>query len=70
VEATAKLEAIGGIIVIQANANRILDKLGLYQDLLPICSAEPFPLGIRRYSDGEWLTMISPSECPKEYGYP
>jgi salicylate hydroxylase len=32
-EATSQLKAIGGIIVIQPNANRTMDRLGLYEDM-------------------------------------
>jgi salicylate hydroxylase len=31
VEASPQLQPIGGIIVTQANANRVLDSLGVYQ---------------------------------------
>lgn len=70
VEATSQLKAIGGIIVIQPNANRVLDKLGVYQRMLRICGIEPIETGIKRYKDGEWQTYNEPKRYVKEFGYP
>lgn len=69
-EATSKLQAIGGLIVIQANANRVLDSLGLYQSLLTVCGTEPLLVGTRRYSNGEWLRKRPGTAYHKEFGYP
>ncbi len=54
VETIPKLQAIGGIIVIQPNANCVLDGLGIYEALLTLCSTSPFSLSARRHSDGEF----------------
>jgi salicylate hydroxylase len=70
VEATSKLQAIGGIIIIQANANRVLDGLGIYESLLTICGTAPLSLGARRYSDGEFLFTQPAGAHGDEYGYP
>ena len=41
VEVTSQLKAIGGIIVIQPNANRMLDKFGVYQGMARLCGVRP-----------------------------
>jgi salicylate hydroxylase len=70
VEATSQLQPIGGIIVMQANANRVLDSLGVYKSLLNICVATPFGPSTRRYKDGEFLIKKPAEVHEKEYGYP
>jgi salicylate hydroxylase len=69
VEATSHLQSIGGIITIQANANRVLDSLGLFNSLLTICVAPPFAPSARRYEDGEFLIRRPAHVYEKEYGY-
>lgn len=66
-EATAKLQAIGGIIVMQPNANRMLDQFGIYQKFLRICREQPFEVVQRRF-DGKILGINK--EIMKAYGYP
>ena len=70
VEATSQLRPIGGIIVLQANANRVLDSLGVYQSLLPICASSPRWASTRRYKDGECLIKMPAEAHEKAYGYP
>ena len=70
VEATSKLQAIGGILILQASANRLLDQLGVYSSILDICSTDPVPGGIRRYQDGDWLMQRKASAHTEEFGYP
>jgi salicylate hydroxylase len=70
VEATSQLRPIGGIIVLQANANRVLDSLGVYESLLPICAASPYGPSTRRYKDGEFLIKKPAEAHETEYGYP
>lgn len=70
VEATSQLQSIGGIITIQANANRILDSWGVYEVLLTICAASLFAPCARRYKDGEFIIKRPPELYKKEYGYP
>ena len=69
-EATPKLQAIGGIIVIQANGSRLLDHLGVYHRLLKICRSKPFTKGARRYEDGRWLRKDAGVGYEERYGYP
>lgn len=69
-EATSKLQSIGGIITLQANANRVLDSLGVYEPLLAICGASPIAPDTRRYKDGEFLIRRSAEVYKKNYGYP
>lgn len=69
-EATPKLQAIGGIIVIQANGCLLLDHLGVYQDLLKICRSKPFTKGVRRWEDGRWLRRDPGVGYEERYGYP
>ena len=57
-EATSKLQPIGGIIVMQPNANRILDQWGIYNTFLRICREQPFAVAQRRYT-GELLSKRS-----------
>jgi salicylate hydroxylase len=54
----------------QANANRVLDSLGVYELLLTICIATPFGPSRRRYKDGEFLIKKPAEVREKEYGYP
>jgi salicylate hydroxylase len=69
-EATAELQPIGGVMVLQANANRVLDSIGVYDSLLPMCTAVPCGPSTRRYKDGK-LLIQKPVEAHKErYGYP
>jgi salicylate hydroxylase len=70
VEATSQLKAIGGIIAIQPNANRVLDKLGVYQEMLRICGVEPISFSIKRYKDAENLIHNEPEKFVGEFGYP
>jgi salicylate hydroxylase len=70
VEATSQLKAIGGIIVLQPNANRVMDRLGVYQDMLGVSGVRPMPGGVKRYADGEWQTYRSSQDWVKEFGYP
>jgi salicylate hydroxylase len=69
VEATSQLKAIGGIIVIQPNANRVLDKLGVYQEMARLCGVRPLESGVKRYSNGEWLTHQEAKSFVEEFGY-
>lgn len=41
VEETSELKTVGGIIAIHANANRMLDQMGVYQEMLRIYGTEP-----------------------------
>jgi salicylate hydroxylase len=70
VEATTKLQPIGGIIVMQANANRVLDSLGVYESIKSICAAISLGPSTRRYQDGEFLIKKPPESHEKIYGYP
>lgn len=69
-EATSKLQPIGGSIVMQANANRVLDDLGIYEELLKICAWIPFGPSTRRYKDGEFLIKKSVELHQKDFGFP
>ena len=69
-EATSHLRPIGGTIVLQANANRVLDHLGVYQALLPYCSSIPNGPSTRDYRDGAFLAKVPADKHQKEYGYP
>lgn len=66
-EATSKLQAIGGIIIMQPNANRILDQWGIYKTFLRICREQPCDLVQRRYT-GEVLSRRT--DAMQTYGYP
>lgn len=66
-EATSKLQPIGGIIVMQPNANRMLDQFGIYQKFLRICRDQPFEVVQRRFN-GDVLGINT--EIMKAYGYP
>src|SRR5690348_4953252 len=68
VEATSQIQPIGGIIVMQANANRVLASLGVYESL--IGAGKQFGPSTRRYKDGEFLIKKSADAHEKEYGYP
>lgn len=70
VEATSQLQPIGGIITIQANANRVLVSLGVYESLLKICGASPFAPDARRYKDGKLLTQRHADLYEEKFGYP
>ncbi|KAE9364905.1 FAD/NAD(P)-binding domain-containing protein [Stipitochalara longipes BDJ] len=70
VEATSQLQPIGGIIVLQANASRVLDKLGVYQYFLATNAPTPFKRNTRRYKDGRLLIERHAEAYEKEYGYP
>jgi salicylate hydroxylase len=70
VEATSRLQSIGGIITIQANANRVLDRLGVFESLLTIGAASPCAPSARRYKDGEFLIKRPAKVYEKQYGYP
>lgn len=70
VEATSQLRPIGGCIVLQANANRVLHSLGVYEALVPFCSPIPNGPSTRRYDNGEFLAQSSAGAHEKEYGYP
>jgi salicylate hydroxylase len=70
VEATSQLRPIGGIIILQANANRVLDSLGIYQSLLLICASGPHWASTRRYKDGKCLIKMPTEAHEKAYGYP
>ena len=52
-ESTQKLQAIGGILVVQVNGNRMLDRLGVYKKFDDVYGTKPLPGGIRRYADGK-----------------
>ena len=69
-EASSKLQAVGGIIVIQANGGRLLDHLGVYDQLMKICRSKPFTKGARRYEDGRWLRKDAGVGYEEKYGYP
>jgi 2-polyprenyl-6-methoxyphenol hydroxylase-like FAD-dependent oxidoreductase len=60
-EATAKLQAVGGIIVTQPNACRMLDQFGLYKSFLQICGEQPI---------GEEIAVIAAEDARRLYGYP
>src|SRR5690349_17626904 len=68
-EATAKLQAIGGVIVMAANACRVLDQLGLYNALLGICAEQPMVRFHRRYT-GEKFAEVPAAHSVELYGYP
>ena len=69
-EASSTLQAIGGIIIVQANGCRLLDHLGVYQSFVKICRARAFTKGARRYSDGKWLRRDAGIGYEERYGYP
>ncbi|CZR68717.1 uncharacterized protein PAC_18616 [Phialocephala subalpina] len=69
-EATSKLQAIGGIIVVQANGNRALDRLGVYKKFAEVCGTKPLPGGVRRYSDGSDITARKAEIFTDQWGYP
>jgi salicylate hydroxylase len=69
VEATSQLQPIGGIIVMQANANRVLDSLGVYEPLLTFCATTSVGPSTRRYKDGDFLIQKAAEAHEKEYGY-
>jgi salicylate hydroxylase len=69
-EATPKLQAIGGIMVVQANGNRMLDRLGVYKKFAEICGTEPLPGGVRRYADATPIIYREKNEFEKQWGYP
>ena len=68
-EATSKLQAIGGVIVMAANACRVLDQLGLYDALLGICAEQPMVRFHRRYT-GEKFAEVPAAHSLELYGYP
>ncbi len=70
VEATSQLQPIGGTMVMQANANRILDKLGVYESLAKVCVVTPFGPSTRRYKNGDFLIKKPMEMHEKEFGYP
>ena len=70
VEATYQLRPIGGIIVLQANANRALHSLGEYESLIPFCNPVPHGPSTRRYDNGEFLAQSSAEVHERKYGYP
>ena len=69
-EATPTLQAVGGIIIVQANGGRLLDHLGVYDRLMKICRGKPFTKGVRRYEDGTWLRKDTGLGYEERYGYP
>jgi salicylate hydroxylase len=68
-EATPKLQAIGGIIVVQANGNRMLDRLGVYKKFAEVCGTESLPGGIRRYANGTPIIYRAPDEFTNQWGF-
>lgn len=68
-EATRKLQAIGGIIMIYANTERILDKWGVYKKLLTICRDQPSTINHRNYK-GDILVSMAGVENSDKFGYP
>jgi salicylate hydroxylase len=68
-EATAKLQAVGGIIVTQPNACRMLDQFGLYKSFLQICGEQPIDRVHRRFN-GEEIAVIPAEDARRLYGYP
>ena len=70
VEATSQLKAIGGIIVLQPNANRVMDRLGVYQDMFRVSGLRSTPAGVKRYASGEWQTYRAAQDLEEEFGYP
>ena len=69
-EATTELRPIGGIIVLQANANRVLDGLGAYEQLKPFRCHIPHGPSTRDYKGGEYLCRVPADTHEKDYGYP
>ena len=69
-EAAPKLQAIGGIIVVQANGNRMLDRLGVYKKFAELCGTVPLPGGIRRYDNGTPIIYREPDEFTNQWGFP
>lgn len=69
-ESNPALQATGSILVIQANASRVLSALGVYKPLLDVCSAKPFPTCFRRYQDGDLLVEREPTKEAEEFEFP
>ncbi|KAK6440732.1 hypothetical protein LTR95_003031 [Oleoguttula sp. CCFEE 5521] len=69
-EATSELRPIGGIIVLQANANRALHSLGVYNTLSQYCARVPHGPSTRRHDDGAFLAQTSADAHEAEFGYP
>lgn len=67
-EASSKLQAIGGIIVTMPNANLMLDRLGVYKAFRTICDETPPRYSFRTYK-GEEL-CAGTEEFESKYGYP
>jgi salicylate hydroxylase len=70
VEATSELKATGGIIMLQPNANRVLDHMGVYEEISRIGGVQPFPGGIKSYKDGQDLFVRKANDSTDEFGYP
>ncbi|OQO05913.1 hypothetical protein B0A48_10009 [Cryoendolithus antarcticus] len=69
-EATFELRPIGGIIVLQANANRALHSLGVYNTLSGYCAPIPHGPSTRRHDNGAFLAQTSADAHEAEFGYP
>ena len=69
VEATAQLQPIGGIMVLQANANRVLDSWGVYKTLLDVCTPLQIGPSTKTYKFGDSLIQKPAEAHEKEYGY-
>lgn len=70
VEATSELRPMGGTIILQANANRVLDHLDICQRLFNDASAGPYWASTRRYTDGKCLIKMPLEAHENAYGYP
>lgn len=69
-EATKKMQAVGGIIIIMPNAERILDEWGVYPSILEICSDNPVPGYQRNYKHGEIIAKFPVDQMEEKLGFP
>lgn len=69
-EATCELRPIGGTITLQANANRCLDHLGVYSELLRFRNRISNGPSTRRHKDGEVLAQKPAKAHESTFGYP
>jgi 3-hydroxybenzoate 6-monooxygenase len=68
-EATELLRVTGDTIMLNPNAIRGLDQLGIYEDFLTICREHPWHRSIYRYT-GEKVVTLPADAYVERYGYP
>lgn len=69
-EATCELRPIGGTITLQANANRCLDQLDVYEALLRFRNRISNGPTTRRHKDGKVLAQKPAKAHESTFGYP